>query len=115
MSSGARPKSNGARADVTEAVRADIPPWRYAALAVLFSLLWASAFIAVKVALLDSPPLFMMASRFLVAGGLLLVLARLRRAGFRRAAPVCEWPILLGFLNYAIYLRLTAVALLLLS
>ena len=47
---------------------------RYAALAVLFSLLWASAFVVVKVALRDAPPLFLMASRFLVAGPVLLML-----------------------------------------
>jgi drug/metabolite transporter (DMT)-like permease len=111
MSSGARPMLSGVRVDVAGAVSADIPPWRYAALAVLFSLLWASAFIAVKVALRDSPPLFMMASRFLVAGGLLLVLARLRRAAFPRDAAGWGPLILLGVLNYAIYLGLTAVAL----
>ena len=83
---------------------------RYTALALLFSLLWASAFIAVKVGLRDSPPLFLMASRFLVAGALLLVFARARGHALPTAA---GWRIIvtLGVLNYALYLGLTATAL----
>lgn len=83
---------------------------RYAALAVLFSLLWASAFVAVKVALRDAPPLFLMASRFLVAGPLLLAFAAARG----RAMPALrDWPVIavLGVLNYALYLGLTAMGL----
>ena len=83
---------------------------RYAALAVLFSLLWASAFVVVKVALRDVPPLFLMASRFLVAGPLLLAAAAARG----RAMPALrEWPVIavLGVLNYTLYLALTAMAL----
>ena len=83
---------------------------RYTALALLFSLLWASAFIAVKVGLRDSPPLFLMASRFLVAGALLLVFARARGHSLPTAA---GWRVIitLGVLNYALYLGLTATAL----
>lgn len=83
---------------------------RYTALAVLFSLLWASAFVVVKVALRDAPPLFLMASRFLVAGPLLLAFAAARG----RAMPALrEWPVIavLGVLNYALYLGLTAMGL----
>jgi drug/metabolite transporter (DMT)-like permease len=83
---------------------------RYTALALLFSVLWSAAFIAVKVALRDAPPLFLMAARFLVAGGTLLIYAAGRGRLPRRAA---EWGTiaLLGVLNYAVYLGLTAVAL----
>jgi drug/metabolite transporter (DMT)-like permease len=108
---GPKPISNGARAHLADRVNAPIAPWRYAALAVLFSLLWASAFIAVKVALRDSPPLFMMSSRFLVAGGALLALAWLRRVPFPQNAAAWGRLVLLGLLNYAIYLGLTAFAL----
>jgi drug/metabolite transporter (DMT)-like permease len=83
---------------------------RYTALAVLFSLLWSSAFAVVKIALRDAPPLFLMSSRFVVAGAALLLFAILR--GRRLPAPG-EWPliVLLGVLNYALYLGLTATAL----
>src|SRR5919108_1640771 len=109
MSSEASPISSAAGADASGTVGASVAPWRYATLAVLFSLLWASAFIAVKVGLRDSPPLFMMSSRFLVAGALLLVLARLRRTPFPPDAGVWRRLLLLGALNYAIYLGLTGV------
>src|SRR5262245_26636412 len=83
---------------------------RYTALAVLFSLIWSSAFTMVKVALRDAPPLFLMSSRFIVAGVLLLAFAGLRG---RRLPALSEWPVvaILGILNYALYLGLTAMGL----
>ena len=54
------------------------PGLRYTLLALLFTFLWAAAFVAVKVGLYSSPPFFLMASRFLVAGVLLLAFGRLR-------------------------------------
>jgi drug/metabolite transporter (DMT)-like permease len=84
---------------------------RYAALAVLFSFLWAAAFVGVKVALRDSPPLFLMGFRFLVAGAILLVAAAL--AGIRGPAAGSTWRTLavLGLLNNALYLGLAALSL----
>jgi drug/metabolite transporter (DMT)-like permease len=83
---------------------------RYTALAVLFSLLWSSAFAVVKLGLRDAPPLFLMASRFLVAGAALLAFALVRRRPLPAAR---EWPliVLLGALNYSVYLGLTAMGL----
>jgi drug/metabolite transporter (DMT)-like permease len=83
----------------------------YALLALLFSLLWASAFIAVKFALLDSPPLFRLGVRFLLAGAALLAVALLR--GRRLPASGREWGRLaaLGLLNYAVYLGMSSIAL----
>ena len=83
---------------------------RYTALAVLFSLLWSSAFAVVKIGLRDAPPLLLMSSRFLVAGAVLLVFAVLRGRPLPAAR---EWPliVLLGALNYSLYLGLTATAL----
>jgi len=74
-------------------------------LAVLFSLLWASAFLAVKVALAYSPPLFLMGSRFIVAA--VLLLGQVFPAGPRAWARLA----VLGLLNYALYLGIAAVAL----
>lgn len=84
---------------------------RYTALALLFSFIWSSAFIAVKISLESSPPLFLMASRFLAAGGVLLVVAGLRGRPMPRGARQW-WPLAgLGLLNFGLYLGLTSVAL----
>lgn len=84
---------------------------RYALLALLFCHLWSGAFVAVKVGLASSPPLFLMAVRFLVAGAVLLLWARL--TGRRMPAGRSEWAgiALLGLLNNAVYLGLTSIAL----
>ena len=87
------------------AVRAYVP------LAILFSLLWASAFLAVKVALAASPPLFLMGSRFVVAAALLLGYAALRRQTFPAGLRAWGRLAVLGLLNYAAYLGIAAVAL----
>lgn len=91
--------------------RVPIGEFRYTLLALLFSFLWAAAFIGVKVALRSSPPIFLMAFRFLVAGVLLLAYARLR--GLVLPATLAEWaPLaLLGLLNNAIYLGLSSIGL----
>lgn len=83
----------------------------YTPLALLFSLLWASAFMAVKIGLRSSPPLFLMGFRFLLAGSLLLAAARL--LGHRLPHTRRDWLRLglIGLLNNAIYLGLSAVAL----
>ena len=84
---------------------------RYTLLALLFCVLWASAFVALKIALRFSPPLTVMSSRFLLAGAGMLVYARLRGARFPSTAR--EWaPIaLIGVLNNALYLGTTSVTL----
>jgi drug/metabolite transporter (DMT)-like permease len=84
---------------------------RYTALALLFCVLWASGFVAIKIALRDAPPLSLMASRFLVAGAGLLLLARAR--GARLPSGWREWRRLavLGLLNNVLYLGTTAVLL----
>lgn len=86
-------------------------PWLYTSLALLFSLLWASAFMGVKIGLRSSPPFFLMGFRFLVAGAVLLVIARLRGQALPQSRR--EWLQLaaLGLLNNAGYLGLSAIAL----
>jgi len=83
----------------------------YTLLALLFSFLWASAFIVIKFGLRSSPPFFLMGFRFLFAGSTLLIFAQIRGhplPGSRR-----DWLQLtvLGLLNNAAYLGLSAVAL----
>jgi drug/metabolite transporter (DMT)-like permease len=84
---------------------------RYVLLALVFCHLWSGAFVAVKIGLASSPPLFLMALRFLIAGALLLAWARL--TGRRMPATAREWGsiALLGLLNNAVYLGLTSIAL----
>ncbi len=83
----------------------------YTLLAILFSTLWASAFMGVKIGLRSSPPLFLMGFRFLIAGTLLLLFARLR--GRILPATLRDWGRLgaLGLLNNALYLGISAIAL----
>lgn len=83
----------------------------YTPLALLFSVLWASAFVAVKTALASTPPLFLMGFRFAIAGGLLVLFALAR--GERLPASGRTWARLgaLGVLNHALYLGLSATAL----
>ncbi|HEX4878281.1 MAG TPA: DMT family transporter [Limnobacter sp.] len=77
------------------------------ALALLFVLIWTSAFPAAKLGLLHSPPLLFLSVRFLIAGALILVWAqwqgrcmRLNRRDF--------WVVLvLGLFNHALYLGLS--------
>ncbi|WP_119066380.1 DMT family transporter [Rubrobacter indicoceani] len=86
----------------------------YVPLALLFSVLWASAFIAVKAALDSTTPLFLMGFRFVLAGALLLSVALVLGGikGFRAMSPA-DWGRLaaLGLLNNAAYLGIAAVSL----
>jgi drug/metabolite transporter (DMT)-like permease len=83
----------------------------YIPLAVLFSLLWASAFDAVKIVQRGLPPLFLMGFRFLVAGGVLLLLALATRRAFPRSRQGWAQLVLLGVLNYGLYLGISSIAL----
>lgn len=83
------------------------PRRRPVALALLFVLIWTSAFPAAKIGLADCPPLLFLAARFGVAGALLAAWS-LARGGWRRPAPR-EWAALalLGLLNHGLYLGLS--------
>lgn len=84
----------------------------YVPLAILFSLLWASAFIAVKSGLASSTPFFLMGSRFMMAGVALLAFAVfVQRASLPGSGR--EWAKLtvIGLLNNAAYLGIAAISL----
>lgn len=93
------------------AMHRPMPSSLYTALALTFTLLWASAFMAVKVGLQTSPPLFLMAFRFLLAGSALLLWSCARGHAF--PATPKEWGrlALIGLLNNACYLGLASIAL----
>jgi drug/metabolite transporter (DMT)-like permease len=83
---------------------------RYTALTVAFSCIWVSAFVALKIALRDAPPLTLMCSRFFVAGMALLLLARVRGASFPRGWRAWVPIAVLGLLMQGIYFGLTSIA-----
>ncbi len=74
------------------------------AIALLYILLWSSAFIATKVGVSHSPPLTLLSARFLVAGALLALLVRAR--GLTWPNHWRDWVALMlfGFLNSGLYL-----------
>lgn len=76
------------------------------AVALLYILLWSSAFIATKVGVTNSPPLTLLSTRFLAAAALLAALARAR--GLRAPQGSRAWGrlALFGLLNCALYLGL---------
>lgn len=83
----------------------------YTLLALLFSFIWASAFIAIKFGLRSSPPFFLMGFRFLVAGSTLLLFARASKHPLPHSQRDWSRLAILGLLNNALYLGLSAVAL----
>lgn len=92
-------------------IRAAISRPLYMALALLFSLLWASAFMAVKVGLRSSPPFFLMGFRFFLAGALLLLFSRWKGYAFPTSARDWGRLVIIGLLNNAAYLGLAGLAL----
>lgn len=83
----------------------------YTGLALSFSLLWSTGFIAVEFALRSSPPLFIQGLRFVLAGGLLLLIVALLRRPLPRGRRDLGRLVLLGLLNFAAFFGLTAFAL----
>ncbi len=81
------------------------------AVALLYILLWSSAFIATKVGVTHSPPLTLLAARFLVAAAVLAALVRARRLAWPRARRDWGRLALFGLLNSGLYLGFSYVAL----
>lgn len=88
--------------------------WRPAlgiAAALLYIFLWASAFVPSRVLARGAPPISILSLRFLIAGGLLLVGAKLARLTIPRDAKTWLWLFAVGVGGNALYLGLTYVAL----
>jgi len=80
------------------------------AVALLYILLWSSSFIATKVVLRHSPPLTLLAARFLVAACIMALLARMRGLSCPRGRTA--WRLaLFGLLNSALPLAFNFEAL----
>ena len=74
------------------------------AFAIPFTLVWASAFVATKFALLDSPPLLFLGMRFFIAGALLLAWAWYRGERIRPSGRELASLLLFAACNHALYL-----------
>lgn len=74
------------------------------AVALLYILLWSSAFIATKVGVTHSPPLTLLSTRFLVAAGAMAVLARVQRLPWPHGRRDWSRLVLFGLLNSGLYL-----------
>jgi drug/metabolite transporter (DMT)-like permease len=83
----------------------------YTGLALAFSFLWSTGFIAVEFALRSTPPLFMMAIRFLLAGGVLLAVVAMLGRPLPRTPRSLLRVVALGVLNFALFFGLTGFAL----
>ncbi|WP_054475206.1 DMT family transporter [Photorhabdus heterorhabditis] len=82
-------------------------------MAILFSVLWSSAFIAGKFGIESSPPLFLLAIRFLLAGlFMILIMGFIPSVKIPDRKP-CSWllALILGMLNNVLYLGLSFYAL----
>ncbi|TAM88136.1 DMT family transporter [bacterium] len=80
-------------------------------LALLYVFLWASAFVPSKVLSTEGQPLWMLVVRFLLAGGVLLAVARAMRRPFPCRMRGWLELLLLGVLTNALYLGLAYIAL----
>lgn len=81
------------------------------ALAIIFCMIWSSAFVATKLGLQSSPPLILASARFLIAGPLMILIALALRHAFPTDLRSMSLLALLGVLNNALYLGLTFVSL----
>jgi len=82
-----------------------------AAIAIVYIFLWASAYVPSKIASIETDPLWFLVARFVTAGAVLAVLARVWRQPFPRTARGWLVAGALGVLANATYLGLTYVAL----
>src|SRR5438270_855409 len=82
-----------------------------AVVAVVYIFLWASAFVPSRILAREAPPLAILSLRFLFAGGLILVGARIIRLPFPRDAVAWIEIFLLGLGGNALYLGLNYEAL----
>jgi drug/metabolite transporter (DMT)-like permease len=80
--------------------------WEVYALGIGFSIIWSSAFVAGKLGIQSSPPLWLLTIRFFIAGALMAVLLRLTGRAFPTRPGDYLTGIGLGLLNNAIYLGL---------
>jgi len=75
-----------------------------------FCLIWSSAFAVSRLAMLDCPPLLLLALRCVTAGAIMLAAARIFRRGQRFTRRDLAIYAALGIANYTLYLGMNLVA-----
>ncbi len=75
-----------------------------------FAFIWASAFTSARMIVTNAPPLTVSAIRFLIAGALVLLIARMMGQSFRLNAQQWRLTIVFGICQNALYLGLNFVA-----
>ena len=80
------------------------------ALGLAFALMWSSAFASARIILLDAPPLWSLALRFLISGGIAVGLARALGQSWHLPRAQTRAVILFGLCQNALYLGLFFVA-----
>jgi drug/metabolite transporter (DMT)-like permease len=86
-------------------------PWVATSGAVLYIMLWASAFVPSRVIATGAPPLWVLTARFFFAGALLVVIARVARLRWPSDARSWGSAAMYGVLANALYLGLSYEAL----
>ncbi len=80
------------------------------ALGLTFALLWSSAFATARIILLDAPPLWVLALRFLISGGLAVGIAAVLGQSRRLSRGQLRSVVVFGLCQNALYLGLFFVA-----
>ncbi len=80
------------------------------ALGLTFALLWSSAFATARIILLDAPPLWVLALRFLISGGLAVGIAAVLGQSWRLSRGQLRSVVVFGLCQNALYLGLFFVA-----
>lgn len=83
---------------------------RALAMGLIFSLMWSSAFATARIIVVDAPPLFALALRFLLSGLLAVAIARALGATWRMAPGQWRSVAVFGLLQNTAYLGLNFVA-----
>lgn len=80
------------------------------ALGLIFAVMWSSAFASARIILLDAPPLWSLATRFLISGGLAVALARAMGQSWHLPRAQARSVVIFGLCQNALYLGLFFVA-----
>ncbi|HEY2754208.1 MAG TPA: DMT family transporter [Pseudolabrys sp.] len=99
------------QATFTSARRLSSAPISLPLMVGMFCILWSSAFSVAKLAIADCPPLILLATRFLLAGVLMLAVARLQGVRWTLSRRDVALFAVLGMANQAVYLGLGYVGL----
>lgn len=79
-------------------------------LGLAFAVMWSSAFASARIILLDAPPLWALALRFMISGGLAVLMARAMGQSWRLQKVQARAVVLFGLCQNALYLGLFFVA-----